>query len=1280
MHSREKDRDLIMDYPYEQLSPEKFQLFCQALLTKEYPSMQCMPVAQPDGGRDAIQWVFTGEKKEFVMFQVKFARQPLAVKDSHKWLQDIIADEAPKVKNQILNGATKFILMTNVSGTAHPETGSIDLIDALLTKELGIPSSCLWRNDLSRRLDNAWDLKWVYSELMTGPDLIRLIIEGGLSENGQRRTGAIRAFLTSQFAVEQEVKFKQVDLQNRLLDLFIDVPILPGHRLGWGAFGSEMFFENRYGGLAYDPFLNMREDDPFSDRPQFYRTRRVGGDGPGAATWLLGQATTLRSPFFVLEGAPGQGKSTITQYVCQVHRMRLLAKTEELRQIPDTHRSSPVRLPIKVDLRDFATWLSRRNPFTAEGEELASTNWNKSLEAFVAALIAHHSGGVIFDVADLHAVFRLSAVLIVLDGLDEVADIQRRSEVVAEIVKGVDRLKSIAASLQVVVTSRPAAFANSPGLPEKTYNYISLDSVTRELIEEYADKWLKARRLRERESSDVKKILREKLDQPHLRDLARNPMQLAILLSLIHTRGTSLPDKRTALYDSYVELFFNREAEKSNIVRDNRDLLIDIHRYLAWLLHTEAELSGSSPLLRQNGAIEEGRLKQVLRDYLKAEGHHDPGLLEKLFTGVVERVVALVSRVQGTYEFEVQPLREYFAARYLYETAPYSPVGNERRGTKPDRFDAIARNFYWLNVTRFYAGCYSKGELASLIDRLGELIRDPDFRYLSHPRVLAATLLSDWVFTQHPKSVSEVIRLVLDGLGLRFLLTSNSRRVSHSEPLILPSACGKEELVSRCFTLLRSYPSTDYALDIVDLIQANTIREEVSPLWVHEVSSVTEHSRTAWLLYGLHLGCLSTVSSDLLQNLLSDLPLTTERADLLMRGHRADVIQGSEQYFRIVLGSLLERRVTVVRTGGRLIEAFCQALNPERYVLGFDGAIQVPLVELWDRTRVRRNTQEAQSPEEDPKYPEAEKCRRIVDLSLQLAKQDAGSWANNLSNWDTLVSAIVNTFGTGTAAVELAVVASGIRSSSETCVDSPDLFDSSRPLCRRARYARLRAGTPPWWSRVFQMVSTKEDRLLSSLLWFTWASPSTVGHTVTLVDAIVASLSQEEWETLFDSLERTIKFARPQESSRKLMITQLKSVDELSHRTMALLWFRADPVLTWSFSSGRPVPETSDFRILKVLQAMAIRRLVRREGDLQEALNLLARSYAAGVLSPPYSSYSLVRHLDGLPEAIAAEIAANAQSYPSFLVAAAEKRCRDSTAQKVRPVSKAAEEEGWFQM
>ena len=57
-------------------------------------------------------------------------------------------------------------------------------------------------------------------------------------------------------------------------------------------------------------------------------------------------------------------------------------------------------------------------------------------------------------------------VLLVFDGLDEVADIEKRREVVNIIHTGSRRLKIHALSLQVVVTSRPAAFDNSPGLPE----------------------------------------------------------------------------------------------------------------------------------------------------------------------------------------------------------------------------------------------------------------------------------------------------------------------------------------------------------------------------------------------------------------------------------------------------------------------------------------------------------------------------------------------------------------------------------------------------------------------------------------------------------------------------------------------------------------------------------------------------------------------------------------------------------------------------------------------
>jgi len=802
-----------MDYPLENLGPERFQQLCQALLAKEYPRVQCFPVAQPDGGRDAVSY-FSDSADKFMVFQVKYARKPLADTEPHKWLAAIIDDEAPKVNGLIPRGAVRYVLVTNVPGTAHLDQGSIDRLNTLLAAKIGIPSFCWWRDDVCRRLDSSWDLKWAYPDVMAGPDFLRAIVESGLSEHRERRTATIRAFLRSQYDMDEEVRFKQIELQNKLLDLFIDVPITlrdqQADRRTQSMFQAVSAHVSAHAQLQPDDAEVESFDLPFGWRPQ-------NGERLYAATLLLSSPMQHRIPRVVVEGAPGQGKSTIAQYVCQVHRMRLLDEADALKCIPQEHASTSVRLPIKVDLRDFALWLGRRDPFNVDQIESEPANWNRSLESFLAALISYQSGGSQFTNDDLLAVLRISAVLIVFDGLDEVADMTRRREVVDEIVRGTQRLETNAASMQTIITSRPAAFANSPGMPHSKYPYFQLMSLTRSLIMDYAERWLRARHLNSKQAAEFRSVLKTKLDQPHLRDLARNPMQLAILLSLVHTRGASLPDKRTALYDYYIDLFFDREAAKSELVRNHRELLIDIHRHLAWMLHSEVEQGNS----RAN--VPQDRLQQMVADYLSKEGH-DPALARDLFTGMVERVVALVSRVEGTFEFEVQPLREYFAACHLYYTAPQSSPGKEKPGSKPDRFDAIARNFYWFNVTRFYAGCYSKGELASLVERLQELATESGFSTISFPRTLAATLLGDWVFTQNPRSVQQVVDLVLEPAGLRYVLASSDvrrYRGAVQNALVLPPRCGREELINRCFQTLDACPPRDQSLQIVELLKAN---------------------------------------------------------------------------------------------------------------------------------------------------------------------------------------------------------------------------------------------------------------------------------------------------------------------------------------------------------------------------------------------------------------------------------------------------------------------------
>lgn len=63
-----------MNYLYENLDDERFQQFCQALITKTFHRVQCFPVGQPDGGRDSI--AYHKGAKNFIVFQVKFVRNP----------------------------------------------------------------------------------------------------------------------------------------------------------------------------------------------------------------------------------------------------------------------------------------------------------------------------------------------------------------------------------------------------------------------------------------------------------------------------------------------------------------------------------------------------------------------------------------------------------------------------------------------------------------------------------------------------------------------------------------------------------------------------------------------------------------------------------------------------------------------------------------------------------------------------------------------------------------------------------------------------------------------------------------------------------------------------------------------------------------------------------------------------------------------------------------------------------------------------------------------------
>ena len=1259
-----------MDYQLEELGPERFQQFCQALLAKEYPNVQCLPIAQPDGGRDAL--IYTLEEKknnDFIVCQMKFVRKPQAEKDIHKWLTDIMIEEAPKIKKLLPKGAKGYLLMTNVPGTAHLESGSIDKIHTKFSELLDIPFQCWWRDDLNRRLDNAWNLKWAYPELMTGPDILRYVFETGQLDRKEHCLIAIRAFLREQYENDQEVRFKQIELQNKLLDLFVDVPISFSHNKEERKYNRilrQVTLEQAY-------IMHISETHQIENESNDSKIIRTVEDSDyiGAANLLLHPTVQQNFPQIVIEGAPGQGKSTITQYVCQVHRMKLLNEEKYLDKLPENHKATSTRIPFRVDLRDLSTWLNKQNPFSSEENEELPKNWKKSLESFLAYQVEFLSGGIDFSVGDLHAVAKLSAFLIVLDGLDEVAEISKRQEIIREVKVGVSRLKESCASLQVVITSRPTAFTNSPGFPENTYQHLELRSMTRPLINTYSTKWIKARKLNDRDSSDVKKILKEKLDQPHIRELARNPMQLAILLSLIHARGSSLPDKRTALYDSYVDLFFNRESDKSPIVRKYRDLLIDIHRYLAWILHSEAEQG------RERGSISSERLQKLLSEYLISEGH-DPSIAENLFTGMVERVVALVSRVQGTYEFEVQPLREYFAARFLYETAPYSPPGSEQKGTKPDRFDAIARNFYWLNVTRFYAGCFSKGEIPSLVESLEDLVKDDSYHHINHPRLLAAMLLSDWVFTQNQKSMRKVIELLLDGLGTRSMMIFKRVNSGPEDILTLPKECGCNELVKYCFLLLRNKPAVDYARELIELIKANTEKDETFRLWIAETLFLSVTERTRYLKYGLWLEVLQMTSQEILEELISDDPYNQERLIMILKTKHWSFCQDSENRCNVLIQSVLNKEFTTIpnRTNESIIAQFAQFTNSFIYSFIFRESEQSQFFMIF-RMLYYPKTWEDSLAQNKITSIALSKCVKFIDIIKDLQSSLVKEWKTDLKHWNSIVESIRDLWGDQWLAYHLANIASNVTSPKENYQDYTSLLDHSKLLCARALYAKSKGKSSEWWKSQFLLINTSLERMFVSTMFLTWTQANVFLSLINTIDDIICGFSPTQWEAVIHSMNEATQIRN------KYLTIDLEILPtNLSKRTYTVIGMRSKPELAEKIYLRYLIDYRElDSVILEFCQETIINLTEKDVSYWNIALEIIRRNYLNNFIftMPISNKINRGESINTLPYDIAKKITNDADKYPRNLVILAEAKCRETVASEIIPVGQIAQRDEWLE-
>ena len=1269
-----------MSYNYEALDDMSFQKFAQALIVSVHPETVCLPVRQPDGGRDAFYYHATLERKSFVVFQVKFSTKP---KDTNERdaICSLIKSEKEKVTELISKGATHYYLITNVQGTAHPGVGSIDRVNEILTEQFDIPCFVWWRDDLDARLSNASDVKWSFPDICSATDVLQFLIERPNHTSSLEAVRAITAYIGKQHGADRDVKFKQVELKRRLTDLFVDIPVgLKGSRPD----GTRVQRSHSSEGVIAQYLQQVEEDfevEDDEDHPFMHC---------GLAAGFL-----LHMPFgngvtrLVLEGAPGQGKSTVTQFLCQVNRLKLLpARSDELGSVGGVHAGGPTRAPFRVDMRDFAAWVSGRHPYAKAGETAPPEEGQRSLESFLTMQITWHSGGLTVSQHHLLEFFMRSHSVVVLDGFDEVADIATRARVVEEICTAADRLDAHALSLQIIVTSRPAAFANSPGFPEEDWVHLELNDLKWSNIHAYKEKWSEAQDLTDDEKYALTATLEEKLQQPHLRELSRNPMQLAILLQLMHVQGAALPDKRTALYEEYMKIFLNREVEKKQIAGDHRELILSIHGLLAWVLQIQAETGEGS------GSITSDALKTEVTSYLTKE-EHDPILADTLLTGTVERVGALVSRVQGTFEFEVQPLREYFAARHLHKTAPYSPPGSERRGTRPDRFAALASSSYWTNVTRFYCGFYDVGELPSLVDCLIAVSERPGYKLITQPRRLALMLLSDYVFTQSPKSIKRLIKFLAQEPDFERLSANDFGQ--SQKGLVLPETAGGKVLYDVCAERLQREVNQQLRKALRQTMAKNGNRTKLREYWLANANR--RKGKTSLLSEARDLELVEELTLDEIAGLADGNELLKIR--WLAEANLHDAIVADPVLFERARTGFFNFEVVFPfhrsfrDTPSNPLTVLSELLHPHALTEYF----RIPLEHIigfgrrdFVRQRFLRNNL-TESETIDP-------CsfNGFVKFVIELIDVTPETWRSDLTPWERLADQGFEVAPEGRLFSLVSMISSAVSCVWKELDEEPEdtdgvdikkcleqdsvqskwdsrAFSPTAGLVRRMYYAKGRGNDLEWWRG---MISSNEGEAKTICLaaLVCWGSGDVIKSLSGEIGEFLDALDSARWSWFWRSANMTMSVGGPQ--IERLDESWFVDGDPLAERLAVVLTRRL------AEQSNRRAVARKCFRGYeggdrRILETVAEWELLSEpnsdiDWDFAKQLSLQARKNGIAYLF----SHSHERYHVKVPEDVAEQVLEECSRHNWQFVSLCERSLGAAVAQNAKKVSTVSEEEDWF--
>ncbi|MDP8935145.1 MAG: hypothetical protein M3N42_13645 [Cyanobacteriota bacterium] len=372
-----------MEYYFNELDATKFQRLVNSILNARFGvDTRLTPLRGADGGRDAetapgnpyfeyqvddvkppLNNIFTPPRKGRYLFQVKHHRTgDTRISDVR---QSVLSDFEEELEKNVLNRSGNeqvnyFFLITNVPSSKD----SLEKLDKkriiLSRKTSNLHVDIWWKEQLIAFLDAMPNLWLSFPEIFAGGKVPFVAEVAGQTDKHLSRP--LRIAINKQYERDSKVKFRQIDLENDLSKLFVDLDV----NLELLSVGERAKFQAaEFKSLRVNSLEDL-DNEPAYFEEKYYRQRILPNNLVSALGVLLCEASSVgdlkdvedSTGKILLEGGPGQGKSTITQMAVQIYRSQILGKHN---LDPDNRWAPPrkVRLPLRIELRRFAEWLSK---------------------------------------------------------------------------------------------------------------------------------------------------------------------------------------------------------------------------------------------------------------------------------------------------------------------------------------------------------------------------------------------------------------------------------------------------------------------------------------------------------------------------------------------------------------------------------------------------------------------------------------------------------------------------------------------------------------------------------------------------------------------------------------------------------------------------------------------------------------------------------------------------------------------------------------------------------